>query len=100
MPPVPVNRIRAKLDAVFNVNASLSEEAAIALYISGVEMEGTVEEHLHEIAAALESPDVSWRRLLFNDDYEVADLESEEAAREFARRILWEPLIGLRKHPH
>jgi len=31
--------------------------------------------------------------MLLNDDYEVLDFDTEEEAKEFVERVLWEPIM-------
>lgn len=82
------------LRTAYNAEDGLSEDASIRLYqraAAGGDKRAQLEA---ELRAAFSRTDVSWRELLCNDDYEVADVETEEEARAHARRILWEPLFG------
>jgi len=82
------------LRTAYNAEDGLSEDASIRLYqrASGAGDNRTKLEV--ELREAFSRNDVSWRQLLCNDDFEVADIETEDEAREHARKILWEPIFG------
>ncbi len=83
------------LKTVFNVDSGLSEDAAIKIYRRAAESSGKLQNLREELGRGLSDPEVSWKKLLLNEGYEVFDAESEEDARRYAIRILWEPLQGL-----
>jgi uncharacterized protein YdaU (DUF1376 family) len=82
------------LRTAYNAEDGLSEEASIRLYqraSAAGENRAKLEAELRE---AFSRNDVSWRQMLCNDEYEVADVEAEDEARAHARRILWQPIFG------
>lgn len=83
------------LRTVFNVDSGLSEDAAIKIYRRTAQSSGKLERLREELRHGFGDPAVSWRSLLSNEDYEVFDAETEDEARSYALRILWEPLKGL-----
>lgn len=83
------------LKTVFNVDSGLSEDAAIRIYQRTAQSSGKLERIREELGQGLNDPGVSWRTLLLNDDYEVFDAETEDEARAYAVKILWEPLQRL-----
>lgn len=83
------------LKTVFNVDTGLSEDAAIKIYRRTAKSSGKLENLREELVRGLSDPGVSWRTLLSNEGYEVFDAETEEDARSYAVRVLWEPLQGL-----
>jgi len=85
--------IAAMLKTSFNAEDGLSEDVAIRLYRKAALSSGKLEALKQELEIAFSSNEVSWKFFLFNDDYEVFDAETEEEAREYARRILWKPLF-------
>jgi hypothetical protein len=80
------------LNAVFNINASLSDEASKSLYVRSAIASGKVLALKRELAAAFTDASICWQQLLFNDEYEVFAADTEEEARAYAYRILVEPL--------
>lgn len=83
------------LKTVFNVDSGLSEDAAIRIYQRTAQSSGKLGRIREELGQGLNDPGVSWRTLLLNDDYEVFDAETEDEARAYAVKILWEPLQRL-----
>lgn len=49
-----------------------------------------------ELKAALADPDVSWRSMLCNSEYEVEDFDDERQARQFAERNLLDSISQTR----
>lgn len=82
------------LRTAYNVEDGLSEEASIRLYQRAAAFRDNRVKLEAELRAAFTRNELSWRHLLCNNEYEVADLETEEEARDHARRLLWEPLFG------
>jgi hypothetical protein len=82
------------LRTAYNAEDGLGEDVAIRLYQRAAAAGNNRANLQTELQTALSRNDVSWRQLLCNDEYEVVDLGSEEEARQYARRILWEPLFG------
>ena len=81
------------LKTVFNVDNGLSEDAAIQIYRRSAESSGNMQELKRELSRAFADEEVSWKRILLNEEYEVLDAETEEEARMYAIRILSEPLL-------
>jgi hypothetical protein len=85
------------LRTVFNAEDGLSEDVAIRLYQRAASSSGKLAALKEELQIAFEDEEVSWKNILWNDDYEVYDARDEKEAREFARRILWKPLVDGKK---
>jgi len=81
------------LRTAYNAEDGLSEETSIRLYQRAAATGDNRAKLQTELREALSRDDFSWRHMLFNNEYEVVDLETEEEAREHARKILWEPLF-------
>jgi hypothetical protein len=86
--------LRYMLKTVFSTEVGLSESAAIRIYLSAARDGNEVGLLKDELERSFVEPEVSWRELLLNDEYEVIDASSEEEARSFAKRVLWEPLFS------
>lgn len=84
--------IRHMLKTIFVADFSLSEDVAINIYVSALKSSGKVEEMKCELAEAFEDKNISWRNILVNDEYEVLEFETEEEAKVYIKRVLWEPL--------
>ncbi|WP_111882808.1 hypothetical protein [Acidovorax anthurii] len=82
------------LRTAYNAEDGLSEDAAIRLYQRASAAGDNRAKLEAELRSAFSRDDVSWRQMLCNDDFEVADIETEDEARKHARRILWEPIFG------
>jgi hypothetical protein len=82
------------LKAIFNSEDGISEDAAIRLYQRAAKSSRPgVDVLKRELEFAFSDESLSWRQMLLNEDYEVFDASSEDEAREYARRILWTPLL-------
>jgi len=82
--------IEYALKTIFTVEAGLSEDAAIRMYVrSTANRAGRLKEELRQ---AFGRSDISWKALLRNESYEVYDAETEAEAMAFAKRILLDPL--------
>ncbi|WP_339421364.1 MULTISPECIES: hypothetical protein [unclassified Pseudomonas] len=86
--------IRHMLKTIFVVEFSLPEDVSINIYVEGLRSSGKKEEMKSELAKAFEDKNISWRNMLVNDEYEVLEFETEEEARAYVKRVLWEPLEG------
>lgn len=86
--------IENALKVIFNVEAGLSEMDAISIYVRDIEICNKAESIKVELKKAFEDETVSWREMPLNESYEVYDAESEDEAKAFVRRILWDPLQG------
>lgn len=93
---IGIDSVVHMLKTVFNVDSGLSEDAAINIYRRSVQSSGELEALQEELDYALSDPSVSWKALLANSDYEVFDAETEQQATAYARRVLGEPLQGLK----
>jgi len=78
----------------YNAEDGLSEDASIRLYQRAAAFGDNRIKLEAELQAAFSRANFSWRYLLCNDEYEIADLETEDEAREYVRHILWDPLFG------
>jgi len=88
--------IRHMLKTVFVADFGFPEEMAISLYTESLSTSGKVDEMKRELADAFSDEEVSWKEMLLNDDYEVLDVESEEEAVAFVKRMLWNPIMQLK----
>lgn len=86
--------IALMLRTAFNVEDGLEEDASIRLYQRAAAFGNNMPTLKNELQEAFSCRDFSWREMLCNDTYEVVDLDTEDEARQFAHRILWEPLFG------
>ncbi|HEY4079575.1 MAG TPA: hypothetical protein VGM81_02670 [Burkholderiaceae bacterium] len=86
------------LRTVYNAEDGLSEDASIRLYQRASATGDNRAKLEAELRSAFSRDDVSWRQMLCNDDYEVADIETEDEARTYAHRLLWEPFFGKGGH--
>ena len=84
--------IRHMLKTVFVADFSLSEDVAINIYIDSLKSSGKKEEMKVELAEAFEDENISWRNMLVNEEYEVMEFETEEEAKAYVKRVLWDPL--------
>ncbi len=82
------------LKTLFNSEDGLSEDSSIRIYLRTVKSSGKFEEIKNELKSAFSDERISWKKILLNDLYEVFDAESEEDARAYAKRILWDPIFG------
>lgn len=87
--------IRHMLRTIFVTDFSLPEDAAINIYVSGLKVSGKEEVMKHELSETFGDGTISWWAMLNNDEYEVLDFETEEEARAYVKRILWDPLERL-----
>jgi len=82
------------LRTIFNSEDGLSEDSSIRIYLRTINSSGKFEEVKSELISAFSNKNLCWKNALLNDLYEVFDAESEEDARDYARRILWNPVFG------
>ncbi|WP_200960991.1 hypothetical protein [Noviherbaspirillum sp. Root189] len=80
------------LKTVFNAEDGLSIDTAIRIYQRTAVSSGNLDALKCELKLAFSDQDLSWKEMLRNDDYEVFDAETENDAREHAKKILWAPL--------
>ncbi len=81
------------LKTIFVVDMGFPQEMAISLYKESLQTSGKLDEMKQELVEAFEDKSISWKEMLLNDNYEVLDLDSEDEAREFAKRVLWDPIM-------
>lgn len=86
--------IKSLLGTIFNTEDGLSEDVSIRLYRRALNFGDCRSRLAAELQAAFSSDATSWKQMLCNEEYEVADFETESEAREHARKILWDPLFG------
>jgi hypothetical protein len=89
--PIIVQMLRT----AFNAEDGLSQEVAIRLYKRAVESRDLTESLKQELKEAFSNASVSWKSLLLNQEFEVFDADSEEQARDYAIKILWDPIFDL-----
>ena len=91
--------IQNALASMYSIQSDRSWDegkAAMALSLRNPEWRSRFEA---ELVSAFSDASTPWSELLFNDDYEVAETDSEDEAREFAASILWEPTFPGRPLP-
>lgn len=88
------SRIRNALSAVFSIQTGLDDQAAAEMYKRSIERNIDLRE---EVRQAFNDPSVSWRSLLFNDEYEVIEIDTEQEARQRAMSLLLEPIEDFEK---
>lgn len=81
------------LKTIFVVDFGFPEDMAISLYKESLQSSGKVDDMKQELTEAFSDESISWKEMLLNDDYEVLDLDTEEEAKEFVERVLWEPIM-------
>lgn len=84
--------IRHMLRTVFSADFGFSEEVAISIYVKSITSRGKKNEMRRELTDAFEDEGLSWRDILVNDEYEVLEFETEEEAKAYVRRVLWNPI--------
>ncbi|ROO39345.1 hypothetical protein SAMN03159376_04648 [Pseudomonas sp. NFACC09-4] len=84
--------IRHMLRTVFSSDFCFSEDVAISIYVRSMASSGKRSEIRRELLEAFNEETLSWRDILVNDEYEVLDFESEEDAKAYVIRVLWDPL--------
>jgi hypothetical protein len=83
------------LRTAFNAEDGLSLDVAVRLYKRAAESSGIIESLRGELKEAFSNPSLSWKALLANQEFEVIDADSEEQARDYAVKILWDPMFDL-----
>lgn len=81
------------LRTVYNAEDGLSYDVSVRLYQRAATVEDNKGKLHAELLEAFSKDDLSWRQILCNEEYEVADIETESEAREYARKLLWDPLF-------
>lgn len=77
------------LGAVFSIDTGLSDSAQAAMFERSLLNSTWQDSFQAELLSAATDPQTSWVSLLSNDSYEVADVHSEQDAREIAMSLLW-----------
>jgi hypothetical protein len=77
------------LSVFFSTQSEMSWEEGAAAYRDALSNPTFKEDMERQVSAALGDSTFSWKRALFNDDYEVDDFEIEVEARDFGRELLW-----------
>lgn len=85
--------IVAMLKTSFNAEDGLSEDVSIRLYRKMAILSGDLKALKEELEMAFSSKDVSWKEILYNDDYEFFYAETENEARDYAQKILWNSIF-------
>ena len=96
-------RIRQLLAAAFAVDVGLSEAAQRQLLERSLQNKDWRCLFEAELREAFVSRDTCWSELLYNDKYEVIEVDSETEAREIAATLLWEatfPSVPLPERPN
>ncbi|NVJ62212.1 MAG: hypothetical protein HWE27_17630 [Gammaproteobacteria bacterium] len=81
------------LKTVFVADFSFPEDMAINLYTESLTNSNKFDEMKEELREAFSDETLSWQKMLFNDEYEVIDFDTEEEARAYAKRVLWDPIV-------
>lgn len=87
--------VRYALATCFNAQDGLLEDASQRM-LSKMFNEKNHAAFAAELKAALADPEVSWRSMLCNSEYEVEDFDDEEQAKQFAQRNLLSSISKLR----
>lgn len=85
--------LRQILRTIFNAEDGLDQEASIRLYRRSFGNGEKLEQLELELRDAFAQTGFSWREMLCNDEFEVCYLDSENDARELARKLLWSPIF-------
>lgn len=80
------------LTTIFSADFGFPEEMAISLYKEGLQSSGKLEEMREELIEAFKDESISWKDMLFNEEYEVLDVETDEEAKEYIKKMLWDPI--------
>lgn len=81
------------LRTMFNSADGLSEDVSTRLYVRAFEAGGRFKELRCELERAFQDDSLSWTDMLSNEQCEVIDAQTEDEAKEHARRLLWKPLF-------
>lgn len=90
--PMKYKNIRHILKTVFCSDFNLTEDVAVGIYVNNLNSSGKIDEMRYELDECLRDKNVSWRDMLVNDEYEVLDFETEQEAKDYIKRVLWQPL--------
>lgn len=77
--------IRNILSSVFSVQTGLDDDAAAAAYHRALRFDPQLSGEIGDVFA---DDNVNWSNMLFNEEYEVYEAESEADARTFAIELL------------
>ncbi|MET1257445.1 hypothetical protein [Aliikangiella maris] len=81
------------LKTVFVADFSFPEDMAISLYTESLKNSDKLNEMKSELEEAFCDESLSWKKMLLNDEYEVMDFDTEEEAKAYAKRVLWDPIM-------
>jgi hypothetical protein len=84
---------------IFAIDIGLSRDAAIRVLLDSVSDPECRIAFQEELRRAFLSSDIRWTELLFNDEYEVEEMDTEHEARDWAKRHLWNPVFGSQSMP-
>ena len=85
------------LSTIFVSNFGFSEDVAINIYITSLSDEHKLNVMKTELMEAFQDKEISWCNILLNDDYEILEFETEVEAKNYVKKILWDPIISLTK---
>jgi len=77
--------LRNILSSLFSVQTGLDDESARLAFLRAIESDQELES---EISSALIDAGIRWKEMLFNEEYEVFEAETENEARAYAAEIL------------
>jgi hypothetical protein len=81
--------IRRILSIAFSIETGLSDDAASAMLRRALQSSEWRRRFEAELIDAFSSSQTNWSELLFNDDYEVLEADTENQARAHAAALLW-----------
>ena len=84
-------QIKQALRTMFNAEDGLPEEVSRQMLVRSKNSPEAVESFVKELQLAFADESLSWRSLLFSQDYEVLDVATEKEAMEFVQRNLLAP---------
>ena len=85
--------IRRILSIAFSIETGLSDDAASAMLLRALQSPEWRRRIATELTDAFSSSRTNWSELLFNDDYEVLEADTEDEARAHAVELLWKPVF-------
>lgn len=78
------------LSTVFSIETGLPDDAAIAFFQRILQNHDLKRRLEQELIRAFSSSKTPWKMLLSNDRYEVFEAETDDEARNFIAKMLWE----------
>jgi hypothetical protein len=86
--------IEYALHTMFSSKFGFPEEMAIGFYRDSMLNTSNSEDIKRELQEAFGDPEFSWMEMLEHPDCEYYYAEDETDARAYAKKILWDPILG------